>query len=144
MTECILTPYYKDKDGYGLRRYKGKYKGAHRIAYCEAHNIEIDLIDGKVVLHSCDNPACVNPDHLSLGTHQDNVADKVRKGRQRTGRFPIRHKGVNYQRGELVSDETKEEIRKCFVHSSKDYGVKPLARKFNMYPRYIREIVSKP
>lgn len=53
--------------------------GAHRIAYRIAKG---PIPDGKVVMHACDNPRCVNPAHLSLGTHRENVADMIAKGRQ--------------------------------------------------------------
>lgn len=51
---------------------------AHRVAYVIAKG---DIPDGAVVMHSCDNPRCVNPDHLSLGTQSDNLSDAARKGR---------------------------------------------------------------
>ena len=49
-----------------------------------AHDTDLD--SAVCVLHSCDNPACVNVAHLYLGTHADNVADKIRKGRSQAGR----------------------------------------------------------
>lgn len=66
--------------GYGVFWVKGKKVVATRFVWTLTHGKEVppDL----VVMHSCDNPTCVNPSHLSLGTHADNVADKVNKGRQ--------------------------------------------------------------
>lgn len=54
--------------------------GAHRIAYRIAKG---PIPDGMVVMHSCDNPRCVNPAHLSLGTQRENMADMFAKGRKR-------------------------------------------------------------
>ncbi len=69
-------PYY-----YGLLRFKYKLLLAHRVSW-EVHNGVIG--DGLRVLHSCDNPPCVNPHHLSLGTALDNTVDGVAKGRIKT------------------------------------------------------------
>lgn len=54
----------------------------HRIAYQLAHGVDPA---GALVMHSCDNPPCCNPKHLSLGTQADNVADASRKGRYLRG-----------------------------------------------------------
>lgn len=70
----------RNDHGYGRWRYSGKKWNAHRVAWI----FSIGLIPvGLHVLHRCDNPACVNPKHLWLGTHQDNVDDRERKGRNR-------------------------------------------------------------
>jgi len=81
LTPCVLTPYFTNPGGYGLRSYKGKRQLAHRVAYCEHNNVPIESILGKVVLHACDNPPCIRGDHLTLGTQADNIRDMYDKGR---------------------------------------------------------------
>lgn len=68
-------------DGYGVLTMAGKV-GAHRAIY---EMFVGPIPDGLHVLHSCDNPACINPRHLRVGTHQENIGDKVARGRSRPG-----------------------------------------------------------
>lgn len=78
-TGCLEYQGYRKKDGYGWVSRKGRQIGAHRFVYQEVHG---EIPKGMCVLHTCDNPCCVNIQHLWIGTHLDNIADKVRKGRQ--------------------------------------------------------------
>jgi hypothetical protein len=96
--------------GYGSINLGGRNKNtvfAHRFSY-EIHKGPIP--EGLVVMHSCDNPACVNPDHLSVGTHKDNTQDMVRKGRARGGSL----KGEANCKALL----TEEKVR--YIRGSKD------------------------
>lgn len=68
---------------YGAFSFQGHLYGAHRIAWAIAHNTA--QVPG-FVCHDCDNPICVRPDHLYLGDAATNAADRVRRGRQKTGR----------------------------------------------------------
>lgn len=80
-TECWIWPGTRNNKGYGLIGKGGRGTGGftvHRVSWM-IHRGPIP--DGKWVLHRCDTPACVNPDHLFIGTHRDNMADMVAKGR---------------------------------------------------------------
>ncbi len=88
---CIKSGYEPDKEGYGRMRYKGKLTYHHRVVYCLAAGVELDSIDGMHVLHTCDNPRCVNPKHLFLGTHADNMKDKQLKGRATGMKGSVHH-----------------------------------------------------
>jgi hypothetical protein len=71
------------KRQYGTIKVDGKSVGAHRFSWEFYNNQKIP--DGMFVMHKCDNPKCVNPMHLKIGTHQDNMDDKVSKNRQAKG-----------------------------------------------------------
>ena len=76
--DCWLWTGSKDPKGYGYLREGTKSIRVHRIAY-ELHNGSIP--NGKCVCHRCDNPSCLNPNHLWLGTHRENMEDMAQKGR---------------------------------------------------------------
>jgi hypothetical protein len=82
-TRCIEWSGRRDKNGYGIT---SKDKRAHREAWIEANG---PIPAGMHVLHHCDNPPCINPEHLFLGTQADNNADMHAKGRYRNGRTKL-------------------------------------------------------
>ena len=79
---CWIWNGRKSPDGYGKFRIKRRENGSHRISW-QISNGKIPK--GKYICHHCDNPPCVNPDHLFLGTNQDNVNDMKAKGRSPRG-----------------------------------------------------------
>lgn len=72
----------KKPTGYGQLRCNGKARAAHRISFT-IHFGPIPF--GGEILHKCDNPSCVNPDHLEIGTHADNMRQMSERGRAATG-----------------------------------------------------------
>lgn len=80
--ECITFKYRSNADGYSqVRLPSQKSVYAHRFSYCWSNAINPEEINGLCVMHSCDNPICVNPKHLSQGTWADNNKDRADKGR---------------------------------------------------------------
>lgn len=69
------------RDGYGQFHHDGRAQRAHKVSY-ELFKGEVP--SGVVIMHTCDNKKCVNPDHLKLGTTRDNIADMDAKKRRGT------------------------------------------------------------
>lgn len=100
----------RNSGGYGWFRFgpSRTSTGAHRVAY--------ELVNGPIpaglgVLHRCDNPPCCNPAHLFLGTNQDNVTDKVNKGRHPNSRMTACRHGHPFD--EANTYVTREGARQC-------------------------------
>ena len=99
---CIEWTACKNECGYGIFALSSKRKNvfAHRAAWLLAGLGEVP--DGLILMHACDNPACVNIEHLRIGTQAENIADKVSKNRQA--------KGTKHGNAKLT-DETVKGIR---------------------------------
>jgi hypothetical protein len=78
VTECVEWTRRVSVNGYGTLKYKQKQYMAHRFMWEFKFG---PIPDGKIICHKCDNRKCINPDHLFIGTTQDNVDDKMAKGR---------------------------------------------------------------
>lgn len=123
---CWLWVGTRFVDGYGLFR-DGKPRGAHRVAW-ELHYGPIP--DGLMVCHHCDNPPCVNPAHLFLGTNADNMADMKRKGRQGFGE---RNASSRLTEVDIVAIRKSYWLQGLLSHE--------IARQYETSDRHIRNIV---
>jgi hypothetical protein len=94
------------KYGHGSFSLNGKPVYAHRLSW-EIHNGSIPK--GKIVCHHCDNPKCVNPKHLFMGTQRENVADMMRKGRHKPPPKKIREPKPGYFK--KITAQQVEEIK---------------------------------
>lgn len=130
--DCWLWKMATNRKGYGFfwdPRYK-KLVYAHRASY----EIFVDEIpEGLSVLHHCDNPPCVRPDHLFLGTAQDNSDDMVAKGRSYD-----RH-GTRNPRARLTEDEVNV-IRS--IYKNKEATQSDLAKAFGVAQQTISAVVT--
>ena len=120
MGNCIEHT-QKGLRGYGHKAVRGRTAIMHRAVYAEAHGLDVFTMGG-VVMHSCDNQRCINPEHLIMGTHRANMADMVAKGRQSKG---ARHNST-------LTDVQIAEIRRRYVPQCRVNGGRALAREFGI------------
>jgi hypothetical protein len=119
--EC--TSHVQDKYGYCKINFSGKTQLLHRVIYQEYNGA---IPEGFVILHECDNPKCINPNHLRAGTHADNVIDRVSKNRSAIGE--------RHGRSKLKENDVIE----IFLNTTETAN--QLANRFNVSPRAIRAI----
>lgn len=116
--ECWLWSGLRDKDGYGKLASKH-----YRCGYVRAHRYSWEVFHGEkpsnMVLHTCDNPPCVNPNHLFSGSHRENMLDRVGKGRFIGEDMPI-------------SKMTKRMVSECRDRFSAGELMVDLATEFNI------------
>ena len=110
---CQLWPLALRR-GYGTLRYKGKQMFAHRFVWEQFFG---PIPTGMLVCHRCDNPPCVNPGHLFLGTWLSNQQDKWQKGRGRIVTYNDKKthcpQGHQYDEGNTYVLNKKRYCRKC-------------------------------
>lgn len=129
--ECLEWQMARNRAGYGVTNHRKKKWLAHRLA----HALQAGQIpEGLNVLHTCDNPPCINPDHLWAGTQKDNMQDKMRKGRAGAA------KGPDSAHSKLTLDQVIE-IRR--LHSEEGIGSRILCRRYSMSRSAIRQILSR-
>lgn len=118
-----------NKAGYGRISVKPKVFLAHRVSY-EIHKGKIRK--GLFVLHSCDNPKCVNPKHLWLGTYQDNCDDMYKKGRAVLGEDRSQAK---------LTNEQANQIR--MLYKTWGYSHRKLAKEYKVSSAAIFNIIHR-
>lgn len=130
----LWTGLSKTGAGYGIITNEGRHIAAHRLSFAinNEYGITLEDMEGTDILHECDNPACVNPAHLFLGTHQDNMDDKTIKGRNNPP------KGEEHFRSKLTEIQVKE-IRERYANGGTSH--KKLGDEYGITKQGISEIL---
>lgn len=118
-------------DGYIRVQRNGKMFLLHRIVYSESYLNGGEIPNGLIVRHKCDNRACINPQHLEIGTPKDNSDDKIKRGRFRNG--CEKHKGESHSNSLLKESD----IIEIFFSKNSRHS---LSQKYNVHKEHIGKI----
>lgn len=130
MTCIEHTQKHSYANGY---RNKKQYK-LHRIIYADKIGVDIENLT-DIVRHTCDNPRCINPEHLIGGTYKDNYQDMIERHRDNVP------KGERHYRSTLTP-EIIEEIKNTYIPFNRKYGGVALAKKYNVTNSAISDIIT--
>lgn len=126
--DCWEWTAHRKSRGYGqFTVRKGQFYGAHNVSFALVHG---PIPPGKVICHRCDNPPCVNPDHLFLGTQVDNAVDMLAKDRGNRAR------GAAQASARLTEDDVRA-IRQA--EKGRRY-LRDLAEKYGVSVRTIQQV----
>ena len=128
-TSCWPWRGMRDKNGYGRVHIMRTVFRVHRLSYELFYGTPPE---GRLVCHSCDNPSCINPSHLFLGSAADNQRDMVEKGRGRTGE--------RNGKAKLVAEEVQQ-IRA--LYATGEWTQHQLARRFGISQLTVSNIVTR-
>lgn len=126
-TDCLLWIGAKSSRGYGYLRLGKDTRRAHRVSY---ELFKGKIPNGMLVCHSCDNPICVNPKHLWLGTSKDNSHDRNKKGRafktigETNGMSKLTKNNVIEIKSLLGKCQLKKLLKKFNISNSHVYSIK--------------------
>lgn len=129
VVDCIE---HTQKTKYASTSRKGVTEWKHRVIYCESNKLALADIKDKVVRHKCDNPRCINPAHLEIGTHADNMRDMTSRNRQA--------KGISHSASKLTDANIKY-IREHYKPLSKDFNQYKLADMFGVDQTTISDVL---
>jgi len=124
----------RNEFGYGITWQRPRETRAHRLSWVIHFGV---IPDGLCVLHKCDNPACIRPDHLFTGTKLDNLRDAVAKGR------PISQRRGELNSGSKLTEAQVLEIRRKYRKGVHGFGATTLCKEFGVSPRAINQIVRR-
>lgn len=134
MVTCLEHDQKGTGAGYGRTHYKGQQAALHRVVYCKYYGVSLKDIHGLHVRHTCDNPRCINPEHLLLGTQQDNMDDRTIRGRSA--------KGATHGLTKLNINDIQY-IRENYKPRCRVNGTRALGRKFGVHNSQVSAIISR-
>lgn len=144
--ECWIWTASRNPDGYGKINSGGRHGPtlrAHRVSYELAYG---PIPEGLDVCHRCDNPPCVNPAHLFVGTPLDNMQDAVQKGHVHNGDRHYTHREPSLTvRGEQkgTAKLTNEQVREIRHQAHQGFPQRAIAKQFGVQESTISMIVRR-